>query len=226
MRDLGVIVTPELSWSLHISHIVKKATQAASWALSVFRYRDHHTMLTLYKSLVRSHLEYCCPLWNPHNNVSDIKLLESIQRTFTAKIDGYSDLNYWDRLASLRLMSLQRRRERYIIIYMWKMMHGLVPNAITVKWHYNERSGIRAILPVIPKHKPSMKVHESSLSIIGPRLWNTIPADCTSCTSLESFKSRLQKHLDKIPDLPPVGNYCLKNKNSLLDWATDGGRLC
>ena len=167
-------------------------------------------MLTLYKSLVRSHLEYCCPVWNPHNSMSDIKLLESVQRSFTAKINGYSDLDYWDRLASLRLMSLQRRRERYILIYMWKILHRLVPNATAVKWHYNERSGIQAILPTVPKHKSKIQVHENSLAIIGPRLWNIIPADCTLCPSLESFKSCLQQYLDRIPDLPPVGNYILK----------------
>ena len=122
VKDLGVQVCPNLSWSSHIQHIVRKANQAASWILSVFRCRDHHTMLTLYKSLVRSHLEYCCPLWNPHNNTYNIKSLESVQRTFTAKINGYKDMNYWDRLASLKLMSLQRRRERYIIfiIFMCK----------------------------------------------------------------------------------------------------------
>ena len=31
-------------------------------------------MVTLYKSLVRSHLEYCCPLWHP-SKISDIELL-------------------------------------------------------------------------------------------------------------------------------------------------------
>ena len=56
VRDLGVQVHHTLSWSLHIQNITKKANQAASWVLSVFRCRDHHTMLTVYKSLVRSHI--------------------------------------------------------------------------------------------------------------------------------------------------------------------------
>ena len=159
IRDLGVIITPEISWTKHIRSIVKKATKAASWSLSVFRYRDHHTMLTLYKSLIRSHLEYCCPLWSPHDNQADIKLLESVQRSFTAKILGYSDMNYWDRLKSLKLSSLQRRRERCILIYMWKILNDIVPNSIGVKWYHNDRLGIKATVPTIPRSKSKLSAH-------------------------------------------------------------------
>ena len=76
-------------------------------------------MLTLYKSMVRSLLEYCSPLWNS-KNIGDIQILEGVQRTFTSRIGGCYELDYWERLQKLSLMSLQRRRERYIILHMWK----------------------------------------------------------------------------------------------------------
>ena len=60
--------------------------------------------------------EYCCQLWNPWK-AKDIQAIEAIQLTFTYKITGAQDLNYWERQHELKLYSLQRRRERYIIIY-------------------------------------------------------------------------------------------------------------
>ena len=37
-------------------------------------------------------------------------------------------LDYWLRLKLLRLYSVERRRERFMIVYLFKMLHGFVPN--------------------------------------------------------------------------------------------------
>ena len=142
LRDLGITVCSDLSWSLHISSIACKARSIASWVFSVFKTRSTFTMLTLYKSLVRSNLEYCCPLWNP-NKLADIQQLESVQRTFTSRIAGVQHLNYWERLKALNLMSLQRRRERYVILQMWKILHCVSPNDIDTQFSTPPRQGIR-----------------------------------------------------------------------------------
>ena len=43
VRDLGVTITPDLSWSLHISNIVNDARRLSSWILSVFIDRSADT---------------------------------------------------------------------------------------------------------------------------------------------------------------------------------------
>ena len=58
-----------------------------------------------------------------------IQQIESIQQSFTRKIAiGNLTNKYWDRLSHLKLYSLQRRRECYAIIYVWKIIEGHVPN--------------------------------------------------------------------------------------------------
>ena len=92
----------------------QNANKIANWVLSVFSDRSKDVLLTIYKSIVRSRLEYSCPVWNP-SSMQDIKKLESTQRAFTRYISGCQGLSYWERLKKLGLMSLQRRRERYVI---------------------------------------------------------------------------------------------------------------
>ena len=60
--------------------------------------------------------------------VKDINLLESVQRSFTRHIQGMSSHSYTDRLSLLKLYSLQRRRNRYSIIYIRKILENVVPN--------------------------------------------------------------------------------------------------
>ena len=62
LRDLGVLVSTSGSWTNHINLIVEKAKGVSSWVCSVFKSREEEVMVTLYKSIVRSHLEYCCPV--------------------------------------------------------------------------------------------------------------------------------------------------------------------
>ena len=104
-RDLRILVSSDRSWSPHNEQTAQIARKMASWVLSAFCDRTSTVMLTLYKSMVRSRLEYCCPVWNPVK-ISDIQKLENVQQCFVHKIAGLNDMDYWDRLKKLKMMSL------------------------------------------------------------------------------------------------------------------------
>ena len=176
-------------------------------------------MITLYKSLVRSHVEYCCPLWNP-SKVSDIQQIESVQRTFTSRISGIQHLDYWGRLKSLKLMSLQRRRERYIMLHMWKILHGLSPNDLNIKFSDPSRFGIKAHVPSLMRSSSqrNQSLYDNSFAVIGPRLWNILPNHLHHMADLKQFKHALTEFLNTFPDTPPVSGYSCANGNSVLDW--------
>ena len=217
VRDLGISLSHNLSWSEHISTITDAACKIASWVLSVFHDRSPTTMLQLYKSLIRSRLEFSCPLWNPTKH-SDISKLESVQRSFTAKINSVYNQNYWERLKILGLMSLQRRRERYIIIYMWKILNGIVPNDLNINFHYNNRLGIKADIPSLnPSATAAAKtLFDSSFHVKGCILWNLLPITINTETSLPVFKRNLDHLIRYLPDQPPVTGYPTTKSNSLV----------
>ena len=83
--------------------------------------------MTLFNALVMSQLDYGCQLSSPYL-IKHINLVEKVQRSFTRFISGMKGLSYPERLTVLKLYFLQRRRERYIIIYVWKILEGMVPN--------------------------------------------------------------------------------------------------
>ena len=80
-------------------------------------------------------------LWSPHL-LKSIYLIEKVQRSFTKHITGIKNKPYDERLKLLNLYSVQRRRDRYQIIYLWKIIEGLVPNLSTpITCTYSERRG-------------------------------------------------------------------------------------
>jgi len=230
VRDLGVLISADNSWSLHIGRMINSARKTAAWVLSVFRDRSRTTMMQLYKSLVRPKLEYCCPVWSP-TKIEDIKAIESLQRTFTSKISGIQHLSYWERLERLNMMSLQRRRERYLIIHMWKIRMSQVPNDLEIKFQYNDRLGLKALVPKVPQSHVG-STYQNSFAVKGPRLWNMLPKDLTLMDDLESFKTNLDRLLLSLRDTPPVAGNETQIPNSLLDRpgtrdnkVLSGGRL-
>ena len=189
----------------------------SAWILSVFYTRDKYTMLTLFKSLVRSRLEYGCEVWNPHKN-QDIVKLEQLQRSFTYRISGMREFNYWERLEILNIMSLQRRRERIIIIHLWKIRNNIFPNFLDIQFKDHKRTNaIKAILKPLPKVRGAVLTNfDGSFLIWSAKLWNALPPNLTIITSLELFKTNLDKFLLKLPDKPPLPGYPFNCDNSII----------
>ena len=218
VKDLGVRISCDLSWSDHIGEIVDKARQTLAWSLSVFYDRSITTMMVLYKSFVRSKLEYCCPLW--HTRVlGDIQLLESVQRTFTSRINGMERLNYWERLERLHLLSLQRRRERFLIFYVWKIIYNNNLNELGLQFRLSDRRGLTVLIrPLENANSKVQTLYDNSFAFLGAKLWNMLPAQVSLISCFSSFKIKVDQFLSQFPDKPPIQGYPYVTDNSLLSF--------
>ena len=68
MKDLGVIIDNELSFKEHIHEKVNKAFQMIGIINRSFQDIDKNYFLLIYKSTVKSHLEYANSVWNPYKS--------------------------------------------------------------------------------------------------------------------------------------------------------------
>ena len=203
---------------LWVVSVIEKAKNLISWILRTFSSRSSQLMITLYKSLVIPVIEYCSVLWSP-SGVSSIQRLEEIQKSFLKRITGTPN-NYWDCLKKLKLYSLQRRRERYRILYTWKIAENLVPN-INNKFQFKELPRLGRMC--VCTH--SSKLHDSTLVVQGAKLFNSMPKSIRDMknVTVEKFKNSLDRHLSSIPDEPQIHGYtgCRRaDSNSILDMKT------
>ena len=131
-------------------------------------------------------------------------------------------MDYYERLKTLGISSLQRRREKIIIINIWKIKNGILPNAINLNFKDHFRSkALRAVLPKLPRtHCSLLSKYENSFLIIGCKLWNSLPAYLTHIQNYQVFKLHLNRYLSEIPDRPPLPGYRSINNNSLIMYKT------
>ena len=127
LRDLGVQLSNNLSFTVHIENTVAAGSKLVGWGLRTFWGRGRYVMLTLLKSLVQPKLDYCSQLWSPADQAA-INKIESVQRHFVDRIKDrrLDGLSYWEKIKELRLYSQERRRERYQVIFLWKISQGMV----------------------------------------------------------------------------------------------------
>ena len=178
-------------------------------------------MMKIFKSIVLPVIEYCCIIWNP-SQLCNIRKIESIQRDFTSRIYGLDQMNYWERLLHLKIYSLERRRERYIILYAFKIIAGLVPNP-GITWHFSLRRGVLIDIPFISQKSSgfAQSLKFNSFFCKTARLFNCLPIDVRALTgSVDSIKYNLDKFLQKVPDEPRLVGYTQSARscsNSIYD---------
>ena len=206
LRDLGILLSKEATFSSNINQKVATAKKLVGWILRTFHSRGRLAMMTLFKSLVIPRVEYCCQLWNPDKQC-DIGDIEGIQKSFTKKITGLRRKNYWQRLGDLDLYSLERRRERYIIIYVWKIIRGIVPNVDGANRIQTEtgRHGRHCVIPSLGRGamRRIQTQNDNSFFVKGPKLFNCIPKAIRECNENQDiFKRKLDNFLKNVPDQP------------------------
>jgi len=66
-KGLGVIFYQDLKSSVHGKEAHSKANRIMLGLMSrTSKYRNPKSLINLYKSLVRPHLDHCSTVWNPH----------------------------------------------------------------------------------------------------------------------------------------------------------------
>ena len=92
-KDLGVIFTEKFFSSANCSKSSKSANKVIGLIRRNIINKSEDEMLIMYKTLIRSILDYCIPVWKPHYK-KDITQLEKIQKRFTKMVKGCKRLTY------------------------------------------------------------------------------------------------------------------------------------
>ena len=192
-KDLGIIIDSELSFDGHIHEVIKKANRLIGLIKRNFNHLDVKSFVMLYKSLVRSHLEYGQSVWSPYL-VKHIDALESVQRRATRILPKLKNLTYAQRLRILQLPTLAYRRLRGDMIETFKILNGYYDADVVPYLHPAVNNTTRGHNKKLYKLQSSKNIRKYTFSVRIVCVWNSLPFDVVNAPSINAFKNRFDKY--------------------------------
>ena len=130
VKDLGVYFDQSLTFRYNIDCIVNRANRLLFFVLRHSKDFNRKTTTLLYTSLVRPILEYATVIWSPYYN-SSIEQLEKVQNKFLRLLGCrlgylYRDVPMNDLSIELNLASLETRRSKFDLIFLYKIINNMI----------------------------------------------------------------------------------------------------
>ena len=139
---------------------------------------------------MRPLLEYCSPTWSPHHRYL-IDKLEKVQKYFTKRIPGLWRVPYIVRLRILNLKSLEDRRTIYDLTTCFQLLNGHLISEMTnllVRVDNPRTRGHDCRLIPCRYLRDVTKFSFINRTI---KVWNRLPNDVATSSSVTMFKRRL-----------------------------------
>ena len=120
--------------------------------------------------------------------------LERVQRRATKLIPNIRNKSYENRLKSLNMFSLKKRRLRGDLIQAFKILKGIddirVENVFTLNTNQTRNNGLK-----LSGRRFNGEVGRNNFVNRVVNEWNKLPAEAIKCNTVQSFKIHLDKHL-------------------------------
>ena len=192
-KYLGVNISEDLHWSKHIQGLASKASSTLGLLRRNLSLCPQKLREQAYISLIRSRLEYCAAIWDPHLE-KDTQQLEAIQRRAARFVvqdfSRYSSVKSY--LNDLKWAPLKDRRRDIRLTFLFKIVTG--------------RVAVQAEGTLLPadsrtRHKHKHKYRHlpatcnqclNSFFVKSIPDWNSLPEACITADTVTAFQSRLR----------------------------------
>ena len=212
MKDLGVTFDSKLKFNYHINEKVNKSYSVLGLIYRNFKYMSCDTFVMLYKTLVRSHLEYANCVWSPYRQM-DIDKIERVQMRANRMVQQLKNLSYEARLRRLNLPTLKYRRLRGDMIQVYNIVSGKHTTNPTIDLKLSNISNTRGNMYKLQLSHVHYNLRKHFFSNRIVAVWNSLPNIIVNAESTNIFKNRLDRFwsdqefkFDWLADITGIGN--------------------
>lgn len=147
-KYLGITIQDSLKWDIHIDNVCRRINGFASVVKRLGNKIHISTKISVYYSMVNSHLVYLSPIWGTSSTQSDLNRLQVAQNQSIRKIFNqeyqFEQLNTTQIMSKYDILNVQQLIEFNLLIMMHKINHGLIKTNFAINRNSNHQYETRA----------------------------------------------------------------------------------
>ena len=200
-RNIGVVFDDILSFGKQVNALCK----TSFWHLrNIWRIRtclDKQSLEIVVHAFITNKLDFCNSILIGLPKYL-IKRLQSVQNCAARLVCGLKKHEHISPiLNNLHWLPVEKRITYKVLLIVFKCLNGLSPQYLSeLLIEYKPTRTLRSCskkLLVVPRVN-TKRYGERAFSVIGPRLWNSLPQNLRDITNLEHFKKNLKTYLFKL----------------------------
>lgn len=198
VKNLGIIFDESLSFSDHINNCRRAAFHTLKNLYKVRNHFDDRGFQTVVHALVITKLDYCNSLF-ANLPAKSIQKLQSIQN-FAARLIRRRNRSshVTPLLRDLHWLPVSERIAFKVLLLTYKALTLSKPkylfDQLALKTHRRDLRNLDSFQLEVPRSR-SARMGDRAFAIVAPKLWNALPLEIRSASSVSSFKARLKAHL-------------------------------
>ena len=192
-KYLGLKLDNKLCWTPHIESIKSKLMSLLGSMRGYINNFPRNIRLTIYNSLVKSHLNYLIEIWGCASK-STLKDLQIAQNKIIKTLFNYNYLTPTSQLyRETKLMSVGQLYAFNTCLLIRKIIDGAVHSQLNFTRKITKRSERHP--NQLCTQQPRTQYGRRNIRYEGVQLYNALPIDIRNASSLAIFKARLKLHL-------------------------------
>ena len=196
-KFLGVVLDAKLNWKKHIEYIALKISRGLAVIGRLRNILPRNVLLMLYYTMIYPHLTYCNLIWGAARPTVLRKLVCLQKRALRLITRSTFRSSSNPLFVSLTLLKLSDINIYQIAQFMFKIKHCLLPVSclryVTVA--DSKRFHLTRNVPFFSMAGCRTVIREHSVSICGPRVWDSLTKEIQESKSLASFKRAFVKQV-------------------------------
>ncbi len=198
VRNLCVLLDESLHFDKHISSVIGSSFYQLRLLSKMKPFLNHKTLEMAVHAFITSRLDYCNSLYCGSSKllIDRLQLVQNAAARFLH--NSRRSAHITPVLRTLHWLPIKFQIDFKILLFVYKSLHNLAPMYLSELLHpYTPSRCLRSSdqnLLIVPQSRLKRR-GDRAFSVVGPRLWNSLPLEIRLAPSLSTFKSLLKTYL-------------------------------